>query len=82
MKNTYMNYNNSSENSEKYKMRRTSKNEKNKYSITKLLYKNSVLSLYKGYNTITNEIIIIKCETKDFNNEKYKGIVEHEKKNT
>lgn len=81
MKNTYMNYNNSSENSEKYKMRRTSKIEKiNKYSISKLLYKNSVLSLYKGYNTITNEIIIIKCETKDFNNEKYKGIVEHEKK--
>lgn len=82
MKNTYMNYdNNSSENSEKYKIRRASKIEKiNKYSITKLLYKNSVLSLYKGFNTITNEIIIIKCETKDFNNEKYKGIVEHEKK--
>ena len=82
MKNAYVNYNNnSSDNSEKYKMRRASKIEKiNKYSIIKLLYKNSVLSVYKGFNTITNERIIIKCETKDFNNEKYKGIVEHEKK--
>ena len=82
MKNGYTKYyDNTNENSEKYKIRRTSKNEKiNKYSITKLLYKNSVLAVYKGYNTITNKIVIIKCETKYFNNEKYKGIVEHEKK--
>ena len=81
MKKTYMNYNNSSVSSKKYQIRRTSKIEKiNKYSITKLLYKNAVLAVYKGFNTITNELVIIKCETKDFNNEKYKGIVDHEKK--
>jgi serine/threonine protein kinase len=82
MKNAFMNYhNNTSENSEKYKMRRASKIEKiNKYSITKLLYKNSVLAVYRGLHTVTNETIIIKCQTTDFNSEKYKGIIEHEKK--
>ena len=85
MKNTDINYdNNYYKNSEKNrnkKISRISRIEKtNKYSISKLLYKNNVLAIYKGYNTITNEMIIIKSETKDLNNENHKGIIEHERK--
>lgn len=81
MINAYMNHDNSSENTEKYKTRIINKVEKinNNYSISKLLYKNNVLAVYKGYSTTTNEIIIIKSEIKNFN-EKYKGIIDHERK--
>ena len=84
MKNThtYIEFDNDSHSStNKSRMRRISKTEKyNKYVIKKALYKNNTLSIYSGFNTLTNKNIIIKCEPKNLNCEKHTSIIDHEHK--
>lgn len=60
--------------------RRYSKNNNHaKYVINKVLYKNNIFSVFRGYNISNYNDIIIKSETiKDYDNSK--NIIEHERK--
>lgn len=69
------------ENEKKYeRSRRYSKNNQyTKYIIKKTIYKNTIFSVYKGYNISDYSDIIIKSETIN-NNDNNKNIIDHERK--